>query len=119
MVVVQDHKVAFRRFVVFDVGSCCVYESFRGNECDILVVVFSLISVGWSGQGIGWNVCVSGNIFDLVIVFLEVSVPSCCPSVEVLGGFPVLEVGVVGDNYEWFFCPSEVWPPVSERFHHG
>jgi hypothetical protein len=39
-------------------------------------------------------------------------VPSRSSLIEVLRGFPILEIGMVGDDYEWFFCPSEVWSPM-------
>jgi hypothetical protein len=106
VVIIKDHEVAFRDFVVVGTGVSYVCESFWGYERDVSVVLFSLVDTGWSRQCVCRNVCVPWDVFDLIVVFLEVSVPSCGASIEVLRRLPVLEVGVVGDDCKWFFCPA-------------
>ena len=39
--------------------------------------------------------------------------PSGCSAIQVSGGFPVLEVGMVGADDEGSFCPSKIVSPVS------
>ena len=38
--------------------------------------------------------------------------PSGCVTVQVPGGFPVLEVGVVGTDDKEGFCPTKIVSPV-------
>src|SRR5229473_5207486 len=45
--------------------------------------------------------------------------PAGHSSVEVLWGFPILEVCVVGDDNERMFGPTQVVSPVGEGLHHG
>ncbi len=40
-------------------------------------------------------------------------------SVEVLWGFPILQVSVVGENGKGVLGPSQVVPPMGKHFHHG
>jgi hypothetical protein len=46
------------------------------------------------------------------VVVLQFLMPSSCPSIELLGGFPVGEVLVIGLDDEWLFGPNEVRSPV-------
>ncbi len=52
------------------------------------------------------------------VIFLEVGVPSSHLTVQLLGSFPILEVGVIGEDGEWGFRPSQIVSPVCEGFHY-
>ena len=45
--------------------------------------------------------------------------PTSGSAIEVLGGFPVLEVGMVGLDDEGYFSPTQVRPPMGEGFHYS
>jgi hypothetical protein len=49
---------------------------------------------------------------DDKVVFLQVRMPSGCTPVEVLWGFPILEVRVVGEDDKGEFRPSQIVLPV-------
>src|SRR6266404_8840082 len=100
----ESHKVSFRG-VRYLRGSG-VYEEFWFKEGLVLVVVVSLVGIGWSRQFVCWRVDLARDVFDDEVVFLEVGVPSCRSSVQFLWSFPVLQVGVVGEDGEWGFRPS-------------
>ena len=101
-----------------DNGRCC-YEFVFGEYCDTFIVGFPLVSARWSRKCIWGCIGFSWHVEDFVVVLLEVSMPSGCSSVEVLWGFPVLEVRMVGHDGEGEFGPSQVRSPVGERFYHG
>jgi hypothetical protein len=42
-------------------------------------------------------------VLDLIVILLQVGVPSSGPSVEVMWQFPILKVGMIGKDGEWFF----------------
>ena len=86
---------------------------------DIFVVLFSVVFPRWSRQCIGSSVGFARDVLQDVIVFLEVCMPSGCATVQVSGGFPVLEVGMVSADDEGGFCPSKIVSPVSQGFHDG
>ncbi len=45
--------------------------------------------------------------------------PAGGSSVEVSWGFPILQVSMVGEDGKEMLGPSQVVPPMGERFHHG
>ena len=45
--------------------------------------------------------------------------PTGGSAVEVLRGFPVLEVRMVSSDDEGYFSPTQIWPPVSEGLHYS
>ncbi len=57
-------------------------------------------------------------MFNDEVIFLEVSVPPCCSSVQLLGSLPILEVGVISEDGKWGFRPPQVVSPVCEGFHY-
>ena len=46
------------------------------------------------------------DIFNLEVIFLEVSMPSGGAMIKISWRFPVLKIGMVGLNDKRFFCPS-------------
>ena len=52
------------------------------------------------------------DVFQNVVIFLEVCMPSSCLTVQVSRRFPVLEVGMVHVDDEGGFCPAKVVSPV-------
>jgi hypothetical protein len=71
-----------------------------------LVVLLSLVHFRWSRKGICCYVVFARDVLYEVVVFLEVSMPVCCSTVEVFGGFPILEVCIIGKDGEGVFSPS-------------
>ena len=82
----QEHNDS--SFGVHDSGCC--YEFFFREYYNILVISFSLVSTGRSGECVWGCVGFARYVEDFVVVFLEVRMPSCCSSIEVLWGFLVL-----------------------------
>ena len=56
---------------------------------------------------------------DFEIVVLQLLMPSGRPASQLPGGLPVCEVLVVHFDYEGFFGPYEVQPPMFDRLEHS
>ena len=90
-----------------------------GNDGDVLIVFFSMVFSGQSRQCISGSVGFARDVFQDVVIFLEVCMLSRCAVVQVSRGFPVLEVGMVSADDEEGFCPAKVVPPVGQSSHDG
>jgi hypothetical protein len=88
------------------------YEFLRWEYGHISVVSFALIDGRGSRKDVWARVGFPSYVMDDEVVFLQVCMLLGCASVEVLWGFPVLEVCMVGEDDEREFCPSQVMPPV-------
>ena len=84
----EGHKIPFRG--VWDLCCGLIDKEVWFEEGLIFVIVGSLIRIRWTRQFVRWGVDLSGNMLDDEVIFLEVGVPSCCSSVQLLWGFPIL-----------------------------
>ena len=73
----------------------CPYEYVLWEDSYGLVVVFTLMVVQLSGQGISMCIFLAFNIMNLIVVLGKFEYFPSDTTVDVLWGFPVLEVLVV------------------------
>ena len=52
------------------------------------------------------------NVLDFKVVVLQFDMPSGCAAIQLSGRFPVEEVGMIGENGEWFLGPDQVLLPM-------
>jgi hypothetical protein len=88
------------------------YEFLRWEYGYVSIVSFALIGSRGSRKDVWARVGFPRYVMDDEVVFLQVCVPPGCTSVEVLWGFPILEVCMVSEDDKREFCPSQVVPPV-------
>jgi hypothetical protein len=87
-------------------------ELFRWEYDYILIILFALIGDRGSRKDVWACVGFPRYVMDNEVIFLQVHMPSGCVPVEVLWGFPILEVHVVSKDDKGEFCPSQVVLPV-------
>jgi hypothetical protein len=89
-----------------------MYELLWWQNSHVLIISFSSVSIQGSGEDIWSHVGLSRYVMNSEVIFLQVCMPSGCSAVEVLGGLPVLEVCMIGEDDKGEFCPSQVVLPV-------
>src|SRR5229473_2666364 len=118
VVVNQGHEVSFLHFKRGRYGYLSD-ELRRWEDNHVPVVFLALFDIQRSRQDIWARVRFTRDVMNLEVVFLQVGVPSCCPPVQVLWRFPVLQIRMVSEDDKREFSPSQVVSPMCERFHHG
>ena len=87
------------------VGDCVssIYEPCQGEYDNSLVIHCPLVGVGWTGSEVRICVALAGGELDVKPVVLEEPMPSHRAVVQVLGFFPVGQIGMVCHDGEWEF----------------
>jgi hypothetical protein len=97
---------------------CMSYEHFLWQDNDVLIVLCPGVYPWWSGQHVRCGVDLSWDVFYDEVIVLQRGEPSCHSAVDVLGVFPVQQVGVIGEDGDGLFHGCQVWLPIFQSFDH-
>jgi hypothetical protein len=78
------------------------------QKCYVIIIVFSLIVAWTSREDVGFRVGLARDVMQCKMVVLKLCEPASLASVELLGFFEILQVGVVSPDLERMACVKEV-----------
>ena len=90
-----------------------------GQDGYPLVIVFALVVVGSSGQGICSCVLLALDVMNFVVILGEFKYFPCDASVNVLRGSPVLKILVIRINLDFVGGVRQQPSPISECTYDG
>jgi hypothetical protein len=104
MVMDQGHEVLLLGFR-YSINADGLHKFLRWEDDHVSVVLLPLVSGRGSREDIRPGIGFPRYVVDNEVVLLQVCMPPGHSSIEVLWGFPVLEVCVIGEDNEGKFGP--------------